>query len=58
MRFNKIIPTGQLKPYVKYFVVSVNDVETEYKVLPSPGMVIGFQYSGQLATIKNDTEEN
>ncbi len=57
MRFDKFIPTDQLKPYIKYFVVSENDVETEYKVLPSSGLVIGFQYSGQLATIKNETEE-
>lgn len=57
MRFDKFIPTDRLKPYIKYFVVSENDVETEYKVLPSSGLVIGFQYSGQLATIKNETEE-
>ncbi len=57
MRFDKFIPTDQLKPYIKYFVVSENNVETEYKVFPSSGLVIGFQYSGQLGNIKNETEE-
>jgi AraC-like DNA-binding protein len=57
MRFDKFIPTDQLKHYIKYFAVSENDVETEYKVFPSSGLVIGFQYSGQLATIKNATED-
>lgn len=57
MRFDKFIPTDRLKPYIRYFVVSENDVETEYKILPSTGLVIGFQYRGQLATIK-DKKEN
>lgn len=57
MRFDKFIPTDRLKPYIRYFVVSENDVETEYKILPSTGLVIGFQYREQLATIK-DKKEN
>ena len=56
MRFDKFIPTDQLKPYIKYFVVSENELENEYKVFPSSGLVIGFQYKGQLATIKENTE--
>jgi AraC-like DNA-binding protein len=36
--------------------VSENDIENEYKVLPSLGLVIGFQYKGQLSTIQNETE--
>lgn len=55
MRFDKFIPTKQLKPYIKYFVVSENEIESEYKILPSSGLVIGFQYKGQLATIKEGT---
>src|SRR5690606_35090644 len=34
------------------FVVSENECENEYRVLPSAGLVIGFQYNGQLSTIK------
>lgn len=56
MKFEKHIPTHRLKPYIKYYVVSEGDVQREYKVFPTSGLVIGFQYSGQLATIINNTE--
>ena len=56
MKFDKHFPVEQLKPYIKYFVVSENELENEYKVFPSSGLVIGFQYKGQLATIKENTE--
>jgi AraC-like DNA-binding protein len=55
MKFDKYLPTEQLKPYIKYFVVSEHDLEKEYKVFPSSGLVIGFQYKGQLASIKGNT---
>lgn len=56
MRFDKIIPTDRLKPYIKYFIVSENEIESSYKVFPSTGLVIGFQYCGQLAALTNETE--
>lgn len=56
MRFDKFIPTDPLKPYIKYFAVSENELENEYKVFPSSGLVIGFQYKGKLANIKDNTE--
>jgi AraC-like DNA-binding protein len=56
MKFEKFIPAEQLRPYIKYFVVSEAEVESEYKIFPSAGLVIGFQYKGQLATIKNNAE--
>lgn len=56
MKFDKYFPTEKLKPYIKYFVVSENKLESEYKVFPSSGLVIGFQYKGQLATVKDNTE--
>ncbi|NGM60909.1 AraC family transcriptional regulator [Sphingobacterium sp. SGG-5] len=56
MKFDKYFPIEKLKPYIKYFVVSENELENEYKVLPSSGLVIGFQYKGQLATITGNTE--
>lgn len=31
-------------------------MENEYKVFPSSGLVVGFQYKGKLATLKNNTE--
>lgn len=56
MKFEKHFPTERLKPYIKYFVVSENELENEYKVFPSSGLVIGFQYKGQLASKKDNTE--
>lgn len=56
MKFDKHFPIERLKPYIKYFVVSENELESEYKVFPSSGLVIGFQYRGQLAMVKNNTE--
>ena len=58
MKFDKHFPTEQLKPYIKYFAVSENELENEYTVFPSSGLVIGFQYKGRLATIKENTESN
>lgn len=55
MKFDKHFPTDQLKPYIRYFVVSEHELEQAYKVFPSPGLVIGFQYKGKLASIKNNT---
>jgi AraC-like DNA-binding protein len=54
MKFDEYLPTEQLKPYIKYFVVSEKDLESKYKVFPSPGLVIGFQYNGQLASVKDN----
>jgi AraC-like DNA-binding protein len=56
MKFDKHFPTDPLKPYIKYFVVSENALESAYKVFPSSSLVIGFQYKGQLSTLKNGTE--
>ena len=56
MRFDKIIPTERLKPYIKHLIISENANEQTYKVLPSTGIVIGFQYNGQLAVFNNNQE--
>lgn len=58
MKFDKHLPSERLRPYIKQYVVSENESDGEYKVFPSSGMVIGFQYKGQLATIKDNTESN
>ena len=57
MKFDKYIPSAVLRPYIKYFVVSENTLENEYKVFPSTGLVAGFQYKGQLAAITHDSEQ-
>lgn len=56
MKFDKHLPTEKLTPYIKYFVVSENELENEYHVFPSSGLVIGFQYKGQLISIKNNID--
>lgn len=56
MKFDKHTPSEKLKPYIKYFVVSETDVEKEYKVFPSSGLVIGFQYKGKLSIITDNSE--
>ena len=55
MKFDKHFPTDKLKNYIKYYVISEIDLESEYKVLPSSGLVIGFQYKGQISSINDKT---
>ena len=56
MKFEKYFPSERLKDYIKYYVVSENNALSQYKVFPSPGLVIGFQYKGQLSILKDNTE--
>jgi len=55
MKFDKYFPIEKLKSYIKYYVISEIDLESEYKVFPSMGLVIGFQYKGQISSINNKT---
>ena len=56
MSFTTFIPSDALKPYVKLLAISEATEESAYKVLPGTGMVMGFQYSGNLVTIENTKE--
>lgn len=56
MKFEKYIPSDSLKSYIKHYVISESALEGEYKVLPSTGLVIGFQYKGQLTSIQGNNE--
>jgi methylphosphotriester-DNA--protein-cysteine methyltransferase len=56
MRFDKFIPSEKLKPYIKFMAISENADAHSYKVFPSTGLVIGFQYTGQLSSVANNTE--
>lgn len=58
MRFNKVIPTDRLKPYIRYFVISENAEQQTYKVFPSTSLVIGFQYKGRLSIWENEKEND
>lgn len=54
MRFEKVLPAQQLRPYIKYYVISENAAETQYKVFPLSGLVMGFQYRGRLLVCEAD----
>jgi AraC-like DNA-binding protein len=56
MKFDKHFPAENLKPYIKYFVVSESELEKEYKVFPSSGLVVGFQYKGALSSLTDNNE--
>lgn len=51
MRFETITPAAPLRPYIKQYVISEQAEAHPYKVLPSTGMVIGFQYQGKLSMV-------
>lgn len=49
MRFEKIAPSPALSPYIAHFVITENNTAQTYQVLPTTGLVMGFQYQGRLA---------
>lgn len=51
MKFDKHFPVDALKDYIKYYVVSEMELASEYKVLPSTGFVMGFQYKGRISAL-------
>ncbi|WP_229236040.1 helix-turn-helix transcriptional regulator [Dyadobacter tibetensis] len=53
MRFVKYFPTPPLQPYIKHFIVSENDCALEYRVFPTAGLVMGFQYQGALSLVQD-----
>lgn len=55
MKFDKYLPSAPLTPYIKHYAVVEQTLESVYKVLPTTGLVIGFQFKGKLTTIQNDT---
>lgn len=54
MKFDKYLPSNHLTQYIKYYVVSENSTAQEYKVFPISGLVLGFQYRGELSIIKKE----
>ena len=54
MKNLNFIPCDTLKPFIKSFVISEVEQESNYKVLPDTGLVIGFQYKGRLDKIENN----
>lgn len=56
MKFETYLPCDMLKPYVKHFIISENSDAQTYKVLPGTALVMGFQYTGKLSHVKNNTD--
>lgn len=56
MHFSQHPPSLRLQPYIKYYAVSEQEESKAYKVFPTAGLVMGFQYKGELAAISQDTE--
>lgn len=56
MAFEHYIPCVALQPYLKSLAISELEDEGNYKVLPDTGLVIGFQYKGQLSHIDGKKE--
>lgn len=49
MKFDVHLPCDPLLPYVKHLVISENEQENAYNVLPDTALVMGFQYRGNLS---------
>lgn len=49
MRFETVIPSPALRPFIRHFVLAEQEEEQSYKVLPGTGIVLGFQYRGRLS---------
>lgn len=56
MRFDIVIPSVKLRPYVRQIAISENENEQTYKIFPSAGLVVGFQYGGRLSLMNNSIE--
>lgn len=49
MRFEIHQPCIALQPYVKHLVISENDADSIYNIIPGTNPVAGFQYKGRLS---------
>lgn len=56
MRFDIVIPSVKLRPYVRQIAISENENEQTYKIFPSAGLVVGFQYRGRLSLVNGSVE--
>jgi AraC-like DNA-binding protein len=54
MRFETVIPTERLRPFITHFVLAEHVEARSYKVLPGTGLVAGFQYAGRLSMADKD----
>lgn len=58
MKFETYTPQDRLKPFVRLFAISENESENTYKVFPTTGLVLGFQFSVKLTNVFKNQEKN
>jgi AraC-like DNA-binding protein len=58
MKFQVHLPCERLLPYIKHLVISENEQEKSYRILPDTALVIGFQYRGKLSYWDNDQQNS
>lgn len=56
MTFDSYPPPAALAPFVRSLVISESEEDNTYRVLAGTGLVIGFQYSGRLALVRDGSE--
>jgi AraC-like DNA-binding protein len=56
MKFDSYIPCDKLKPFINSYAIQETTIANVYKVLPGTGLVVGFQYKGNLSWLHNDVE--
>lgn len=56
MRFDIVIPSVKLRPYVRQIAISESENKQTYKIFPSAGLVVGFQYRGRLSLVNGSVE--
>jgi AraC-like DNA-binding protein len=54
MKYAIHAPCERLRPYVRHLVISETDGAARYPILPDTGLVMGFQYAGNLAYLQDD----
>ena len=54
MRFEVFYPCAALSADVACFIISENETASPYTVLPDTALVMGFQYRGRLAIVRED----
>jgi len=50
-------PTAALRPYIRHLAISRSETPAQYMVLPDTALVIGFQWSGRLSHIDENSEQ-
>ena len=56
MSLRTFLPSDTLKPFIKSMAVNTREKAGVYKILPDTGLIMNFQYSGEVSYSENDQE--